>query len=383
MSSRRPAGRPRYAPPRADGPATAPRPREREGRRVQTADIDAPALLKALLPLRFFLGLMFLYAGIDKLITPAFLQATGAGSIGEQLQAFTRTSPLTPLIQAIAVPAPVLIGGLMALAEIAIGLGATLGLFYRLSALGGAVVAFLFFLTASWSTRPIYYGPDLPYLAGWLTLVLIGRPGPFALDGWFERVVAERHGAGGGAGSPPGSLAAELEFAVPDSPERRTFLRLGLLATLTTMFGVAFALAGRLRSLDDGPASQAGSGLATAAPGGATGGSSTGATSAGSQIASLSQIQPGQSLPFTIPSGDPGILVRLSSGSVVAYDAICTHQGCTVGYDSGSGLLLCPCHGATFDPAHQAQVLGGPTNTPLASVPISVNQSTGAITISG
>ena len=42
-------------------------------------------LTLALLPLRVFLGVTFVYAGVDKLIDPTFLQATGPGSIGAQL----------------------------------------------------------------------------------------------------------------------------------------------------------------------------------------------------------------------------------------------------------------------------------------------------------
>ena len=51
----------------------------------------------ALLPLRIFLGVTFVYAGVDKLIDPAFLQASGPGSIGAQLEAFIRVSPIAPL----------------------------------------------------------------------------------------------------------------------------------------------------------------------------------------------------------------------------------------------------------------------------------------------
>lgn len=36
----------------------------------------------ALLPLRVFLGVTFVYAGIDKLTDPRFLAASGPGSVG-------------------------------------------------------------------------------------------------------------------------------------------------------------------------------------------------------------------------------------------------------------------------------------------------------------
>ena len=72
---------------RAPGPARA-------GGRVAPAPTSDRHLFPALLPLRFFVGATFLYAGIDKLIDPRFLNATGPGSIGEQLTGFTHASPL-------------------------------------------------------------------------------------------------------------------------------------------------------------------------------------------------------------------------------------------------------------------------------------------------
>ncbi len=85
---------------------------------------------------------------------------------------------------------------------------------------------------------------------------------------------------------------------------------------------------------------------------------------------------------FTIPNNqDPGVLIRLASGKVVAFDATCTHAGCAVQYDPSSRYLICPCHGATFDPTNNAAVLDGPTDQPLAPVAINVNQQTGAITL--
>jgi len=111
-------------------------------------------------------------------------------------------------------------------------------------------------------------------------------------------------------------------------------------------------------------------------------GTATTTASGSTEIAQVSAVQPNSSVTFTIPSnGDPGVLVRLNNGKFVAFDATCTHAGCPVQYDPSSQHLLCPCHGAEFDPSNATAVVQGPTNTPLTSVPISINNSTGAITL--
>ena len=37
------------------------------------------------------------------------------------------------------------------------------------------------------------------------------------------------------------------------------------------------------------------------------------------------------------------IVINTGSGNYVALSSICTHQGCTVGYDFGSDNIKCPC----------------------------------------
>ena len=77
-----------------------------------------------MLPLRLFLGLTFVYAGLDKLLfDPTFLDSAAPTSLLAQLQGFAHTSPLAPLITLIAEPLVVPIGLAMAVAEIAVGLG--------------------------------------------------------------------------------------------------------------------------------------------------------------------------------------------------------------------------------------------------------------------
>ena len=141
----------------------------------------------ALLPLRFFLGFTFVFAGLDKLLDPAFLDPVSPNGINAQLEAFTQVSPLAPLIEMVALPAPTAVGLLMALGEIAVGLGALSGILYRLSAVGGALISLTFLLTASWTVRPFYLGNDLPYLAGWITLAIAGSGGVLVLGPWLEQ----------------------------------------------------------------------------------------------------------------------------------------------------------------------------------------------------
>jgi len=151
-----------------------PLPREAVDRRVGLA----------MLPLRAFLGFTFVFAGLDKLLfDPTFLDPHAPTSILAQLQGFDRTSPLAPLIAAIGEPLAIPIGILIAFSEIAVGLGVLSGLLLRLSAWGGAAIATLLWLTASWSIHPFYLGPDLPYIFAFTTLALVGDGNVLTLRG--------------------------------------------------------------------------------------------------------------------------------------------------------------------------------------------------------
>ena len=365
-----------------DGPGTT-----RVRREGWTAEPPDPAaqldrLTLALLPLRAFLGVTFVYAGIDKLTDPNFLQATGPGSIGAQLDEFVKISPIAPLVQLFGQPFPVAVGLLIAIAEIAIGLGALSGLLFRLSAAGGFALSILFWLTASWATKPYYYGPDLPYALGWLTLALAGTGGRYTIEAWLDREF-------------DGGLDDE-----PVSPERRLVLKAGFLGVaalaVTGLAGtVGASVLGRQRTVagtgatsdtaagqaaSTAPSTAAGSPAATAAPGVAA----TPAPASGPAIAKVSQLASGRAVTFDDPiTGDPGVIIKLRDGTFVAYDTVCTHAGCTVEYDRGSGYLICPCHGAAFDPANQAEAIAGPTDQPLTAIPIHIDTASGRITLTG
>lgn len=359
--------------------------------RLSSAQVPAAALL----PLRFFLGATFLYAGLDKLLDPRFFDPGSGASIQAQFQAFERVSPLAPLIR-LGEPYAVEIGLLIALAEIAIGLGAVTGILYRASAFAGALLAILFWLTASWATRPYYIGPDLPFAVGWLSLALAGHGGLLVP----RRLVVPSAPA---VTSRKKSRTAPPEQ--PRSPERRALLQAGLLALGAL---VVAALAAPVRLLGSAvtatpqPTQPTGAldsptPSRTPLPTGTTVGgqgspSPPGAPASpppGIVVANVADLDRSGSFAFRVPfrapaplpAGDPAVIVKLSDGTFVAYDAVCTHEGCTVEWDRIDAVLVCPCHGAVFDAAHRARVLAGPTNVPLASLPIVVDASSGTISL--
>ncbi|MFF9017708.1 DoxX family protein [Streptomyces sp. NPDC014870] len=137
----------------------------------------------ALLPLRLFLGVTFIYAGLDKITDSAFMADSGTGSIGEMMRG-VRDSSAIPALVDLALKSPVGFGYAIALGELAVGIGTLIGLFARVAALGGALISLSLWLTVSWQATPYYYGNDLAYLMAWLPLVLAGASS-FSLDAFL------------------------------------------------------------------------------------------------------------------------------------------------------------------------------------------------------
>ena len=80
-------------------------------------------------------------------------------------------------------------------------------------------------------------------------------------------------------------------------------------------------------------------------------------------IGPSSGVSSGQAATYTDPSdGQPDIILRDPSGKLRAFSAVCTHAGCTVGYQSGQ--IVCPCHGGVYD-AKTGAVVAGPPPAPL------------------
>jgi Rieske Fe-S protein len=109
------------------------------------------------------------------------------------------------------------------------------------------------------------------------------------------------------------------------------------------------------------------------ADGGFSGSSSSGGGgdaaggAAGTALAKVSDIPVGGGKVFK----DQKIVVtQPQQGTIKAFSATCTHQGCTVGSVSG-GTINCPCHGSKYK-IEDASVAAGPAPEPLAAKKITV-----------
>jgi Rieske Fe-S protein len=120
------------------------------------------------------------------------------------------------------------------------------------------------------------------------------------------------------------------------------------------------------------------SGAATAeTPAGSAPASPAGNASSGAQIAQAADVPVGGIFAFEDPQGGPAFLLQPAAGTYLAYSGICTHNGCTVGYDEAIAEFVCPCHGARFEVA-TGEPVQGPAQKPLTA--IAVVESGGVIT---
>ena len=301
----------------------------------------------------------FTYAGLQKLTNRYFFQAANPGSIQAQLHASIATSPIGPLIR-LAAHQPVLVGLLIAFGELAVGLGTLSGLLGRLAAAGGMAVSLLLFLSVSYNTTPYFYGSDIVFLFAWTPLVL-GGSGAWSLDAALAARQARDRTA---AGVPPGRAAPELD--------RRAALRklasaLSLASFAVVVAGISAAI-GRMfgKSVQTSGAPPL---PPASTPPASTEPASTG-PSQGTAIGLASDVPVGGARAFTDPAeGIPAYVVRPSASSYVAFSAVCTHMGCTVGFFQPALQFRCPCHGSIFSAA-TGEVLQGPAASPLPGIPV-------------
>ena len=380
----------------------------------------------ALLPVRAFLGFTFCFAGLQKLANPNFFNANSPSSIQAQLIASVRISPLHLLLGHLlrfAVP----IGILIALAELAVGMGALLGLWTRVAAAGGMALSLTLFLTVSFHSSPYYTGADIVFFFAWIPLLLAGSGGVLSLDAIIAARVASERRVG-----PPTMVPVRFELVQAvcgnydddtctaqagrrchvvgcpfltdqgrisaarglDAVDRRAVvLGATAVAASAVIGGVAAATAAGLGRAVGGaknPGAAGSAALSTKAPAGSAAtttttageGTTTSTAPAGRLIGLASQVPVGGAATFTDPaSGDPGLVLQLTKDQFVAYDAVCPHAGCTVGYASGARLIVCPCHGSEFDPSTGA-VVNPPAQRGLTPIHLTVD-ATGQLLADG
>lgn len=385
----------------------------------------------ALLPLRAFLGFTFCFAGLQKLANPNFFHAASPISIQSQLAGAARRSPIHALLGPlthVAVP----IGILIAFGELAVGIGTLLGLWARAAAVGGALISLMLFLAVSYHSSPYYTGSDIVFLFAWMPLIVVGSGGVLSADAMVAEMVRRRAGGEPAAVIPVpfatvrqmcgafddgrctarrGALCepapcpwlaprrAASEVTQEQELSRRTFAARGALAAAAAvgavLVGGVAAAGGRLAGKSSnspgtpplglpagatsttaapptttttGPTTTVDSASSTTSPTTTT--TAARPTPTGTKIGPASAVPVGQAAQFTDPSsGDPSLVVQPKAGTFLAFDAVCPHAGCIVGYDTRAKIFVCPCHGSQFN-GRTGAVESGPAPTGLSPISI-------------
>ncbi len=368
--------------------------------------------------MRAFLGFTFVFAGLQKLANPGFFDASNPGSIQAQLAGAALRSPIHALIHPlthVAVP----LGVLIALGEVAVGLGTLAGLWARVAAVGGLLLSFMLFLTVSFHSSPYYTGSDIVFVFAWIPLIVAGAGGVLSADAVLQNRARSEAGAEPVAIVPipfsavrrtcghyeQGKCAARDGEPCAPAPcpyllqraeearqmdrsevDRRTLVLKGA----ATVAASAAALVGAGLAASIGRLAGSSSSAGTPTLGQGTGGSSApppsaGATTTttpaapttaaparppGTKIGAASDVPVGGAAAFTDPSTqDPSLVVQPEAGTFLAFDAVCPHAGCTVQYDRAGKLFVCPCHGSEFNGTTGAVELG-PAATGLTRLTI-------------
>lgn len=83
-------------------------------------------------------------------------------------------------------------------------------------------------------------------------------------------------------------------------------------------------------------------------------------------VAPVSEIPPGTGRNFQFGS-IPALVVHTEDGQLHAFNATCTHLGCTVQYRADMDRIWCACHGGQYDPV-TGRNIAGPPPSPLAQL---------------
>jgi thiosulfate dehydrogenase [quinone] large subunit len=350
------------------------------------AEDDARRLGWALFPVRLFLGVTFVYGGIQKLSDPGFLHAGAPTYIGTQLRGFAHGTPGGFVLRAFAIPHPALAGVGVALTEIAVGLLVATGLVTRAAATVGLLLNLLLFLTNSWRTYPYFLGSDIVFVFAWVPFVVAGAARQPTLESIVRRfsmprAPAQRRGPGAAASTAPPRAAPAGEPGLTRRGAMTAALS-GVAALTALIAGISVLLRGAYRpahtlSASASPRSSAtphstqptsghrstAGHNSTTIPRSSGAGTSSGLPAGAVRLGPASQLPVGQGATYRDPgNGQPDIVIRQANGTLVAHSAVCTHAGCEVGYQGGQ--IVCPCHGSVFD-AKTGAVITGPAVTGL------------------
>jgi uncharacterized membrane protein YphA (DoxX/SURF4 family) len=156
---------------------------------VSNGEKRARTLLPAslLLPLRVFMGVTFLYAGVQHLTDPSYFNSSKTGYIGHLIAQYAVGSPIHDFLLGFVAPNAVMFGYVVGVGESLIGIAVLLGFFYKVAAFMGLVLNFTFFLSATWNAFPYYFGSDIVFVFAWLTLLLTGPQVGLSLDSSLAR----------------------------------------------------------------------------------------------------------------------------------------------------------------------------------------------------
>jgi len=101
-----------------------------------------------------------------------------------------------------------------------------------------------------------------------------------------------------------------------------------------------------------------------------------GSGDAGTRVAAVDALPPGAGLRASLGGDDAAIVLNVG-GRIRAFRAVCTHEGCPLGWNAQQHLIRCPCHGGAYDT--EGRVVSGPPPAPLTELRTAVQR--GAIYI--
>lgn len=285
----------------------------------------------ALFPLRLFLGGTFVYAGIQKLSDPGFLDPDAPTYIGTQLEGFADGTPGGFLLDpALSHAAAAGVG--VALLEIMIGALVLMGVLTRPAAAAGLALNLVLFLTATWHTSPYFLGSDIVFVFAWVPFVIAGAEGQPTVGALLAR--------------------RPLRLRRRATPGR-VLSRRALLAHALGLAGLVTAAAATASTLARGSYHAPPRPRSARQPG---------------DLGPAAALPPGEAQAYTDPtSGEAALVIRRPDGELYALSAVCTHAGCDLEYSGDA--LTCPCHNSTFDIRTGAPERG-PARRPLATAEV-------------